>query len=152
MVNYQDSKIYEIVCRKTGERYIGSTTQPLSSRLNDHRKTRRKTASSVIIERGDYFINLLENWSCDNLEQLLKKEREWYDKIECINKHRPHTTHEERLEQYKKSSKKRHYLNKDALNDKKKIKKVCECGVEHRIADIQRHLRSMRHQNYIKAD
>ena len=151
MVNYQDSKVYEIVCRKTGERYIGSTTQPLSSRLNDHRKTRRKTASSAIIERGDYYINLLENWSCDNLEQLLKKEREWYDKIECINKHRPHTTHEERLEQWRISTLKKYQLNKDAINENRKRKMVCECGVEHRIAEKSRHLKTCK-SNYIKQD
>jgi len=159
MVNYQNGKIYEIVCRKTDERYIGSTTQPLSSRLNDHRKNKRKTSSSTIIERGDYFINLLENYSCNNLEQLLKKEREWYDKIICINKYKPYVSKKERLEQYKVSSNKNYNLNKNIINEKKKEKMICKCGVEHRIADKQRHLKSQKHlkksidvatTNYIK--
>ena len=38
MNNYNDGKIYEIVCNITGERYIGSTIQTLSQRLAAHRK------------------------------------------------------------------------------------------------------------------
>jgi hypothetical protein len=98
--------------------------------------------STVIIERGDFFINLLEECPCDNLEQLLKKEREWYDKLDCINKYRPHTTKEERLEQFRISSTKRYNLNKDAINEKRKEKMVCHCGVEHRVSDKARHLKS----------
>ena len=38
MVNYANGKIYRIVCNTTGKQYIGSTTRPLSERLNGHKK------------------------------------------------------------------------------------------------------------------
>ena len=98
MTNYSTSKIYEIICRITNERYIGSTTQKLSHRLAGHRLKTSKCSSKQIIERGDYYINLIEEFSCQNKEQLLKKEREWYDKLDCINKLRPIRSNEEKVE------------------------------------------------------
>ena len=64
MPNYQNCKIYEIVCMTTGMRYIGSTTEVyLSRRLATHVrdcKIRKTPCSSVkIIEGGNYKINLL---------------------------------------------------------------------------------------------
>lgn len=123
MVNYKDGKVYEIICNITNERYIGSTTQRLASRLNDHKKSKRKTASSQIIERGNYYINLLEEFPCDNLEQLLKKEREWYDKLENINKHKPHCTREERLAQWRIFGNAYYAKNKDVINEKRRAKR-----------------------------
>ena len=107
-INYQLAKIYEIVCKITDERYIGSTAQPLSSRLAGHRK-QLDCSSRQIIERGEYYINLLEDCPCENREQLLKKEREWYDKLDCINKIRPYTSPEEKKEQKKQIGAKRIY-------------------------------------------
>jgi hypothetical protein len=89
MPDYSKSKIYEIICNLTKERYIGSTIQALSMRLCGHRTDRNMCKSKQIIERGDYYINLLEDYSCENKEQLLKKEREWFDNLECINAYRP---------------------------------------------------------------
>jgi hypothetical protein len=97
-INYKNGKIYEIVCRVSGEKYVGSTTQPLTKRLVEHRDLKRnKTISKQIIERGDYYINLIEECPCDNREQLLKRERHFYDSIEggCINKYRPWVSREE---------------------------------------------------------
>jgi hypothetical protein len=110
-INYKNGKIYEIVCRITGEKYVGSTTQPLSKRLAEHRNLKKNnTISKQIIERGDYYINLLEECPCDNREQLLQRERHFYDSIEggCINKRRPYISEEEdktRREAYKKENK-----------------------------------------------
>jgi predicted GIY-YIG superfamily endonuclease len=38
MPNYQNSKIYKIRCNTTGLVYIGSTTQSLKQRLDQHIK------------------------------------------------------------------------------------------------------------------
>lgn len=115
MTNYSKSKIYEIICKVTDERYIGSTTQPLSKRLAKHRMSSNKCSSRQIIERGDYYINLLEEFPCENKEQLLKKEREWYDKIICINKNRPFTSKEERIEKSAANRKEYREQNKEKL-------------------------------------
>ena len=99
MVNYQLGKIYKIVCRITGEVYVGSTCEKtLARRLVVHRSSCKLfyeknkcsyISSYPIILRGDYYIDLLENSPCNNNDELRRKEREYYDKIECINKNRP---------------------------------------------------------------
>ena len=99
MVNYQLAKLYKIVCRISGEVYVGSTCEPtLARRLVAHRSACKAyyenskgscCASFQIILRGDYYIDLLENFPCNNNDELRKKEREYYDIIECINKVRP---------------------------------------------------------------
>ena len=123
MVDYKKGKVYEIVCRKTGERYIGSTSQPLSKRLAVHRMMTGGISSKPIIERGDYYINLLEDYPCDNREQLLKKEREWYDKGNCINTRRPLLTpvEKQRLEYFANYRNTDEYkIKNDAYNKKRR--------------------------------
>ena len=105
MVNYQLGKIYKIVCRITGEVYVGSTCEKtLARRLVAHRSAcsrflekqqGSKFSSFQIIQRGDYYIELIENCPCDNSDELRKKEREWYDSIICINDKRPYLYKEE---------------------------------------------------------
>ena len=105
MVDYKLAKIYKIVCRITGEVYVGSTCEPtLARRLVAHRSACKAfyeknkgccVASFQIILRGDYYIDLLENFPCNNNDELRKKEREYYDVIECINKVRPYLFIEE---------------------------------------------------------
>lgn len=114
MVDYKKGKIYEIVCRKTGGRYIGSTTESLAKRLAKHRRMADGCCSRTLIEMGDYYINLLENYPCENKELLLQKEREWYDKGNCINKHRPITTIEEDKKQVKSRTNTDEYRKKHA--------------------------------------
>ena len=78
--------IYEIVCNITGERYIGSTKQPLKYRLNQHKRTddpsrKHYCSSKQIILRGDYQANILE-------EGDIGKEREqhYLDILPNINR------------------------------------------------------------------
>lgn len=98
MPDYQDGKIYELVCRVTGKRYIGSTTQPLSKRLYGHKheiNRKYKCKSSEIVAGGDYYINLLRACPVNTKEELHAEERKEFDKGECINKNRPTRTDEE---------------------------------------------------------
>ena len=164
MPDYSKGKIYEIVCRISGEKYIGSTTLQLCQRLAHHRCLKNnKCISKNIIEKGDYYINLLEECPCDNKEQLLKKEREWYDKGDNINKIKPSLTEEELINYYKTN----HYHNdnysKDYYqNNKTKLlentkqyreankklieeKITCECGVAVRKSNISVHRKREKH-------
>jgi hypothetical protein len=110
-VDYKDGKIYKIVCRKTGEVYVGGTAEKyLSQRLANHVRNFRhrdkgtKSISSYsIIERGDYYIELIENWPCGSVEELRQRERYWFDRTDCINKVKPYVSeddHKERNRQY----------------------------------------------------
>ena len=107
-MNYANGKVYEIVCNITGERYIGSTCQPLSKRLAVHRSNCKSfdeskkvgfTTSFYIIRRGDYAIVLREEVPCENKEQLIRAERRHIESVPCVNKIIPGRTHKEHLAQ-----------------------------------------------------
>lgn len=46
--------LYEIICRETGEKYIGTTARPVNKRMVQHRGAYNFTRSKGIIERGNY--------------------------------------------------------------------------------------------------
>jgi hypothetical protein len=98
MPDYSNGKIYKIVCNETDEVYIGSTCCTLARRLAQHvsdfkrwknGKRNGPTSSFPIIERGNYNIYLIEEYSCDNVEQLRRKEgeitKEFKQTSVCIN-------------------------------------------------------------------
>ena len=95
MRDYSKSKVYNIVCNITGETYYGSTIQKISQRMNGHRSKDSECCSKPIIERGDYHYGLVEDYKCDNLEQLLMRERYYVDNNDCVNKICPIRTKEE---------------------------------------------------------
>lgn len=88
MPNYQKAKIYKLVSPSKNLVYIGSTTQPLSQRLAEHLCNYKKDKglnSQVVLECEDYKIELLEDFPCNNRQQLEKKEGEYIKNNECIN-------------------------------------------------------------------
>jgi len=96
MVNYQNGKIYKIVCYTTGKVYIGSTTkQYLSQRLSDHIRCYRcylNTGRSSymrsydVLENNNYEILLLEEYPCSSKDALHTRERFYTQSKECVNK------------------------------------------------------------------
>ena len=87
MPEYKNGKIYQIVCNITSEVYIGSTTLSLKERLMKHtHKRTRMCTSKQIIDRGDYYIELLETYPCESKYELELKEGEYQKNTKCINK------------------------------------------------------------------
>jgi hypothetical protein len=92
-VDFSQSKIYSIISNKTGERYIGATTQKLKYRLTGHinsyntflRTGNKLISSFIVIITGDYSINLLENYPCENNDELKNRELYWIQRLECVN-------------------------------------------------------------------
>jgi hypothetical protein len=82
MVNYQNGKIYKIWSPQTEMIYIGSTTRLLCQRLADHKSNLTKynegktnyTSSFEIIIFDDAKIELIENFACNNKEELSGRE------------------------------------------------------------------------------
>jgi hypothetical protein len=93
MVNYADGKIYTIRCRNDASLvYVGSTTQKLSSRWGDHKsnwKCKRNPYSfyKLITDINDWYIELHEEYPCENNEQLHKREHEVMREISTLNRH-----------------------------------------------------------------
>lgn len=95
MPNYEFSKIYKIWSPSNNLVYYGSTTQTIPQRLAKHvsnykcyTKDNTKTSymtSFKILECDDYKIELVENYPCNNKQQLLKKEGEHIKNNECVN-------------------------------------------------------------------
>jgi hypothetical protein len=86
MPNYTDGKIYKIICLTTGMIYVGSTTQPLCKRLAGHKAKTNRARSKKIIEEGNYIIVLIENYPCNSIEELNKREYEIIESTTCINR------------------------------------------------------------------
>jgi hypothetical protein len=141
MPNYQNGKIYIIVCNITDECYIGSTTEPtLARRLAKHVKDYKvwksgksgKVYSYDIIGRGDYQMLLIENFPCNSRDELTSREGEMIRQYKmnslCMNKNIAGRTIQQWKEDNKdkvKDMKKNYYINnKEKLDDNRK--KWCE--------------------------
>ena len=87
MPNYEDGKLYIIRNTITDDAYVGSTTQLLCNRMknhrNDHNNQNKKHYNYRIYqcfrEHGveQFYIELLEKWSCSSKEELLAREGHW---------------------------------------------------------------------------
>jgi hypothetical protein len=139
----QYAKIYQII-DLTGEckPYIGSTTQKtLAMRLSQHvyaykmwkKGEGRKCMSYDIIEKGDYKIELIESYPCNNRDQLNAREGHYQKTRECCNKNISGRT-------------KKQYYNDNVDKIKKKYK--CPCGGRYIHKNKPRHMRTKKHKKF----
>jgi hypothetical protein len=175
MPDYSNGKIYKVTSSKVDLPYIGSTTQSLSSRLSGHRRDYQQcnsgnvqyhsTSSFEIVQHDDAIITLLEEWPCNDREELLMKEREWFDKIPNLNKNRPFVSAEEYKEIFRLDAKKHYHNNKEkelknraeyAKNNIAKItqriskKYNCDCGSRYTHGNRSVHLKTQGHKSYLR--
>ena len=95
MVNYNNGKIYKIVCNISGLIYIGSTTKEfLSQRLINHRSaykswkndnTKHYTTSFKVLENDDFSIVLIEAVNWNTKDELRSRERFYIESMVCVN-------------------------------------------------------------------
>ena len=123
MPNYQLSKVYQIVCLTTGEKYVGSTTQKtLAERLAGHVRDYKRwkngkqdfVSSYPILERGNYQIELLETFPCNSKDQLNAREGHYIRTIDCVNKRIAGRTQKEWTEDHKTEIAERHKAYREA--------------------------------------
>jgi len=136
-------KIYFIQCLETGEIYIGSTKQRLlCQRLAGH-KQKRDCSATQILDRGNYICDILEEVEeCDRYT----REQYYIDTTECINKYKANTGLN------KKEYHKKYQLdNKDKIKEYKSQKYTCECGQVLTISAKSKHLKTKKHQDYLKS-
>lgn len=121
MPDYSKGKIYKIVCNETGLVYIGSTTQNLNTRISDHKKDYNawldgkinwQCTSFAIIQFDNYYIELIEDYPCENKTELEMREGYWQKQIDCVNKFIAGRTRKEYDKLYRqKSSYKEYHRN-----------------------------------------
>ena len=187
MNKYQNGKIYTIRSKNTDKYYIGSTVSKLCVRMADHVKHyklyklgKKKYVSSYdIMDKEEYYIELLENYPCNSREELRKREGELQRKYknECINKHiAGRTPNEYNREVYHKTEKFKAYRKAYSQTEKSKAyqkaydntekrklyfkeykkkrnatKLNCECGGLYSLNNKARHFKSTKHKNYIES-
>jgi hypothetical protein len=105
MPNYQQGKIYKIVCNTTGLTYYGSTCEPtLPRRLAGHvgqkkrwlnGKIKTKCTSIRVLENNNYTIVLVELFPCGRKMGLHQRERYYIENYDCVNIIKPTRTHAE---------------------------------------------------------
>ena len=176
MPDYSKGKIYTIRFHNSNEIYIGSTTQPLANRFGLHKKPYNCSLYHLINNKynGEWsncYIELYENYSCNNREELCKKEGEIIrlfkndNNYNLINTSIAGRTRQEyrqdnkeilykEAKEYKLNHKEKfleikkefYHNNKDKINEKID----CECGCNIFKRGLKRHLQTKKHQEYLK--
>ena len=138
---YNNGKIYTIRCTDNNNLiYVGSTIQPLYKRWYEHKQKYNKGGKEYnkllyikMRELGvdKFYIELYENFKCENIEQLHKKEGEIIRQIATLNKKIEGRTfkeyykdNKEKIKQYKEDNKEKIKENNKEYrdNNKEKIK------------------------------
>jgi hypothetical protein len=163
MVNFENAKVYRIVCNVTGQQYIGSTTQTLAQRLSAHTRaykswvsgTRKQPVTSFdILKNGNYDIVLIEEYPCKNTEQLHARERHFIETMPCLNKYVPTRTREEYRHSHKEQNAKAwanyYKIHREEIIRRQLQRFDCECGHSYTKAHKTQHKRSKVHKAWIE--
>ena len=141
MPNYQNGKIYMIESLEGKCRYYGSTVQELCKRMSKHKSNYKKNkyvSSSKVLCFNDAKIFLVENYPCNNKEELNRKEGEYIRNNDCVNRNIPGRTQKEYQQDNKdkisKRTKKKYRENKEqVLKDRKEYYKKNKIKVNKRV-------------------
>ena len=163
---YKRGKVYTIRCRYDDSLiYVGSTIDKLAKRMAKHRTSEKCSLYKLV--NGDWdnwYIELYEEYPCNNKEQLEKREGEVIREIATINKNIAgrtmkeyyHDNRDEIIEHNKKyyqdnrdeiakKNKKYKEDNRDKILEKKKEKCKCDvCGCESYKSHLKRHQSSLK--------
>ena len=114
MPDYQKGKIYKLWSPSKNLVYYGSTTETISRRLSKHltdlnrynnKTSTRYVNSFKILECEDYKIELVEEYPCNNRQQLCKKEGEVIRLIGNINVRIAGRTSQEYMKEWEEKNK-----------------------------------------------
>ena len=178
---YQRAKIYKIVDNTNDNVYIGSTCEPtLARRLAKHRGNYNfymngkgfYVTSFKILENDNYDIILIENYPCNNKDELHARERYHIESNNCVNKvipnRKPKESHkcfyennkekikanvkeyeEKNKENILKQKKEYRENNKEQIKAKRSVIYSCKCGKCIRAGSKSRHEKTKFHQDYV---
>ncbi len=92
-MDYKNGRIYQIRNTCDDDVYVGSTCQALSKRMAWHRENRKATAKQhrpIYVKMKEYgvecfYIELIEEYPCENKEQLRKREGHYIRELGTLN-------------------------------------------------------------------
>jgi hypothetical protein len=112
MTGFSKAVIYRIYCKDITvlEIYIGSTHDEIHREQghksvcnNENAEDYNTPVYNFIRENGgwdNWIFKVIEKYPCENEEQLVKRERDYYDLLNpALNTYRPYITEEERKEE-----------------------------------------------------
>ena len=170
---YKRGKVYTIRCRYDDTLiYVGSTIDKLSKRMSKHRTSKSCTLNKKV--NGDWdnwYIELYEEYPCNNKEQLEKREGEVIREIATVNKNiagrnkkeyyeENHDKMVENMKQYRENNRdkiveyKKQYeeKNRDKILEKNKERCKCDvCGAEINKYYLKIHQHSLKCMNANKS-
>ena len=93
MPDFSKGKIYKLVSNKSSDVYIGSCLVDLSKRLYGHKAPSNKCVSKgMFVNDAIISIVLIEDYPCENKNQLKARELHYITTINCININKPFIT------------------------------------------------------------
>ena len=169
--DYSKSVIYSIRNDIDTNIYIGSTTQELSKRMADHRYNHVKNSQKLYDKmRGvgveHFYIELIEEYPCSNLQQLRKREGHYIRELGTLNSRVAGRTreqwrvdnkpkialYEEQRRDTQKQYHREYFSRQDVKEHRKRIATQlysCSCGRTFQICEKARHEKSKYHQNFL---
>lgn len=183
MLDYQNGKIYTIRYKKDSSLiYVGCTCLSLSFRFKLHKnvcfnpndKSYNHKLYAKIRETNDldnWYIELYENFSCENKEQLVARESVIMREISTLNKLQGETVYQRKpvlkcIDEIKQKSsylwKQRYHENVIEYHktyneeNKQRIKEIgeqritCDCGTVVRKDQLKRHMNTLIHTKKLK--
>ena len=151
MSKFQSGKIYKIVDNTSDMVYVGSTCKSLEQRLKEHESAKKSfnagkfafTSSFNIINNNDYKIELVENYPCNNKQELNIREGQIIQKLKNDNLNI--------VNKYIAGQTKAQYYqnNKNIINNKQSQKHNCQCGGKYTNANKTCHEKSKKHCEFI---
>mgnify|MGYP006307687783 CR=1 FL=1 len=187
---YKNAKIYKIVDVGYAKCYIGSTYNTLKKRMSSHvecynsyrsGKCGRTTVYNMFDEFGviNCKIELIENYPCNNRDELNAREGYWQKQTECVNKVIVGRTNKEYHEQHKEELNRRrmiyarNHVEQEnaskaewAKNNPEKVKEAvkrnnakrrtyllekveCECGCKVTRVGLIKHCKTKKHDKIL---
>ena len=144
---YAKAKIYKIVDNAYTDCYIGSTVQSLSTRMASHRRwyksykagnTNYVTVYALFDLHGidNCKIELVEEYPCESIEQLSKREGYYIKRGRCVNKNIAGRSTDEWYQD-----------NKERVNEK--VKSYYEANKERKKANNKKYYEANREQRLV---
>lgn len=176
---FHNCVVYCIINKEKKLVYYGSTTQALKTRLYDHKKPSNNTSSRQLFENEkennfkNIVVQVLHRGDFETMKDLHIQEKLYIKNhscsirniYNCINQVIPTRSRREyyldnkpviyaRNERWRKNNKEKTRLYARNLyhkNKEKILQKIeCECGSKFCKSQTNRHLRSIKHQKYLK--
>ena len=171
MPNYANGKVYKICSYNSDDVYYGSTCLALCQRLAHHVSRWRlfkkgkpygsKMTSYLILEQGNYYIELVETVPCASKEELQVREKYWIKNNNCVNYYKNLCRTPEEKAEYgasyrlnnkhkKRETDKQYYtLNKDKMKAHRSENILCDCGKYYMHGKRTRHIETNYHKENV---